>query len=93
MLRKTKKDELEIPSFLKSRYEDELGSEPEIKEAEPEAKKIFDSENDLDILEMVKTKREADKASKKAEKTDSSVVKSSSFARKSIQEKQKKSSQ
>ena len=66
----TKKDELEIPSFLKSRYEDELGSEPEIKEAEPEAKKIFDSENDLDILEMVKTKREEKPELKFAKETE-----------------------
>ena len=65
-----KKDELEIPSFLKSRYEDELGSEPEIKEAEPEAKKIFDSENDLDILEMVKTKREEKPELKFAKETE-----------------------
>ena len=68
--KETKKDELEIPSFLKSRYEDELGSEPEIKEAEPEAKRIFDPENDLDILEMVKTKRDADKTQKTEEKTE-----------------------
>ena len=68
--KETKKDELEIPSFLKSRYEDELGSEPEIKEAEPEAKKIFDSENDLDILEMVKTKREEKPELKFAKETE-----------------------
>jgi len=68
--KETKKDELEIPSFLKSRYEDELGSEPEIKEAESEAKRIFDPENDLDILEMVKTKRDADKTQKTEEKTE-----------------------
>ena len=59
-----------IPSFLKSRYEDELGSEPEIKEAEPEAKRIFDPENDLDILEMVKTKRDADKTQKNRRETE-----------------------
>ena len=68
--KETKKDELEIPSFLKSRYEDELESEPEIKETEPEAKRIFDPENDLDILEMVKTKRDADKTQKTEEKTE-----------------------
>ena len=68
--KETKKDELEIPSFLKSRYEDELGSEPEIKEAEPEAKKIFDSDNDLDILEMVKTKREEKPELKFAKETE-----------------------
>lgn len=62
--KETKKDELEIPSFLKSRYEDELEPEPEKKQTEAKA---FNIENDLDILEMVKTKREADKASKKTE--------------------------
>lgn len=63
-----KKDELEIPSFLKSRYENEL--EPEIKESESESKRTFNPENDLDILEMVKTKREADKVAKTEEKTN-----------------------
>ena len=52
-----------------------LGSEPEIKEAEPEAKRIFDPENDLDILEMVKTKRDADKTQKTEEKTELKVCK------------------
>ena len=47
-----------------------MGSEPEIKEAEPEAKKIFDSENDLDILEMVKTKREEKPELKFAKETE-----------------------
>jgi len=68
--KETKKDELEIPSFLKSRYEDELESEPEVKEAEPEAKRVFDPENDLDILEMVKTKREEKPELKFAKETE-----------------------
>ena len=68
--KETKKDELEIPSFLKSRYEDELGSEPEVKESEPEAKRVFDPENDLDILEMVKTKREEKPELKFAKETE-----------------------
>ena len=54
--KETKKDELEIPSFLKSRYENELEQEIEVKESE--SKKSFNIENDLNILEMVKTKRE-----------------------------------
>lgn len=68
--KETKKDELEIPSFLKSRYEDELESESEVKEAEPEAKRVFDPENDLDILEMVKTKREEKPELKFAKETE-----------------------
>ena len=68
--KETKKDELEIPSFLKSRYEDELESEPEVKESEPEAKRVFDPENDLDILEMVKTKREEKPELKFAKETE-----------------------
>lgn len=68
--KETKKDELEIPSFLKSRYEDELEAEPEVKEAEPEAKRVFDPENDLDILEMVKTKREEKPELKFAKETE-----------------------
>ena len=54
--KETKKDELEIPSFLKSRYKNELEQEIEVKESE--SKKSFNIENDLNILEMVKTKRE-----------------------------------
>jgi len=65
--KETKKDELEIPSFLKSRYEDELQSEPEIKQEEVKA---FDFENDLDILEMVKTKREEKPEIKFAKETE-----------------------
>ena len=63
---KKEKGELEIPSFLKSRYEDEL----EVETKKPEVKKAFDLENDLNVLELVKSVKDTDKELKFAKEND-----------------------